>query len=272
MLTQIHHILEKGSGRINEDTLFIGDDIFGVFDGATSLDNVLYDATKTGGMLASSIACSVFSTNCHPLVDLAITANQSIHEKMRFHGVDCTARERLWSTSAAVVRIDKNGIEWLQTGDAFILLIYNDHSYRLLSEKKDHDFDTLSAWKQIAAESVLPIYEALKEQLRQTRCGMNRSYGVLNGEKEAEAFLKTGVESFHDVKEIILATDGLSMPVEKPEKEKNFDLFVEQYLHLGLEGVKDHIREIEKDDPRCIRYPRFKCHDDIAAISIRAMH
>ena len=272
MRTKTQHILEKGSGRINEDTLFIGDDIFGVFDGATSLDNALYDGTKTGGMLASSIACSVFSTNCHPLVDLAITANRSIHKKMQLHGVDCSARERLWSTSAAVVRISEGGIEWLQTGDAFILLIYNDHTYKLLSEKEDHDFPTLSAWKQIAAKSVLPIHEALKERLRQTRRGMNRSYGVLNGEKEAEAFLKTGLESSLGVKDIILATDGLSMPVEKPEKEKNFDLFVERYLRFGLEGLKDHIREIEKEDPRCIRYPRFKCHDDIAAISIQPLH
>jgi serine/threonine protein phosphatase PrpC len=263
------YILVQGSSDINEDTLLLGKDIFGVFDGATSLTGARYGLSKTGGMLASSIACSIFSRNCSSLVDLARGANTAIYEEMRVHGVDLSARECLWSTSAAVVRIQEKGIEWIQSGDSFIILIYNDNSYKVLGELADQDYETLSLWKKEAEHSPFLIHEALREQIKKTRDGMNRSYGVLNGEKEALSFLRSGIEYLADVKEILVFTDGLNVPVEMPEREKNFDELVELYLRLGLQGLQQHIRELEKEDPACKKYPRFKCHDDIAAISIR---
>jgi hypothetical protein len=266
---ETEHILVQGSSDINEDTLLLGADIFGVFDGATSLTGAHYGLRKTGGMLASSIACSVFAKNCLPLVDLARGANNAIFEEMRLHGVDLSARESYWSTSAAVVRIRDKGLEWIQTGDSFIILIYNDNSYKVLGELADQDYETLSLWKKEAEHSSFLIHEALKEQIKKTRDGMNRSYGVLNGEKEAVGFLRSGIEFLTDVKEILVFTDGLNIPVEMPEREKNFDHLVELYLRLGLQGLHQHIRELEKEDPACKKFPRFKCHDDIAAISIR---
>lgn len=266
---ETEHILIKGSSEINEDTLLLGENIFGVFDGATSLNGAHYGRSRTGGMIASSVACSVFSRNCHPLVQLAEGANNAIYEEMLAHGVDLSARESYWSTSAAVVRIKDKGLEWIQTGDSFIILIYNDNSYKVLGELADHDYETLSIWKVKAEDSPFPIHEALREQIQKTRDGMNRSYGVLNGEREAVRFLRSGLEFLDGVREILIFTDGLNIPVEIPEREKNFDTLVELYLRLGLQGLKEHIREIEKEDPRCRRYPRFKCHDDIAAISIR---
>lgn len=268
---ETEHILVKGSREVNEDTLLLGENIFGVFDGATSLNSDRFGRgrNRTGGMIASSVACSVFSRNCHPLVDLAEGANKAIYEEMLAHGVDLSTRESYWSTSAAVVRIKEKGIEWIQTGDSFIIMIYNDNSYKVLGELADHDYETLSIWKQEAENSPLLIHEALKEQIRKTRDGMNRSYGVLNGEREAVRFLRSGLEFLDDVREILIFTDGLNIPVEVPEREKNFDLLVDLYLRLGLQGLKGHIRELEKEDLHCRRYPRFKCHDDIAAISIR---
>ena len=32
--------------------------------------------------------------------------------------------------------------------------------------------------------------------------------------------------------------------------------------------IKDFVRSLEKDDPKCWEYPRYKQYDDIAAISI----
>ncbi len=266
---ELEHILVQGSSEINEDTLLLGNNIFGVFDGATSLNETRYDQSRTGGMLASSIACSVFSKNCFPLVELAKGANSAIFEEMLVQGVDLSARESYWSTSAAVVRIKEKGIEWIQTGDAFIILIYEDNSYKVLGGLADQDYETLSIWKQEAKNSSFLIHEALKEQIQKTRDGMNRSYGVLNGEREAVHFLRSGLEFLDAVKEILIFTDGLNIPVEIPERDKNFDLLVKLYLLLGLQRLKEHIRGMEKEDPHCRRYPRFKCHDDIAAISIR---
>lgn len=265
---KIEHILEKGSGRINEDALVMEKNLFGVFDGATSVDRAFFNMKKTGGMIASNIACSVFSKNHYPLLDLARVANRAILNEMIAHKVDFSARERMWSTSAAVVRIRNHEIEWFQTGDSYIIVIYGDNSFKVFTEKDDHDYETLAMWKSMAKHCSVHIGEALSEQIKKVRLEMNSSYGVLNGEKEAEKFLMTGVESMDKVKRILLFTDGLHIPERIPEKKKNFDDLVTCYLSFGLMGLKNHVRGLEKIDPDCKTFPRFKCHDDIAAISI----
>ncbi len=40
---KIETILEKGSARLNEDTLVVQGNLFGVFDGATSLNKTVFE-------------------------------------------------------------------------------------------------------------------------------------------------------------------------------------------------------------------------------------
>ena len=268
---KIQHILEQGTARINEDCLVIQDNIFGVFDGATSLNSRTFEQGKTGGMIASRTARSVFRQNHFPLPRLARKANQEIMDQMLARGVDISQKENLWSTSAAVVRIKEQDLEWVQTGDAVIILVYEDGSHRVLVDREDHDHETLTLWKKMVKDKspALPaIGQALSAQIRKVRLGMNVTYGVLNGEKEAEPFLNQGTESLEQVRDVLLFTDGLSIPSQTPEKRRDFTSLVEDYLCLGLEGLKTKIREKEKKDPLCHAFPRFKCHDDIAAIAL----
>ena len=100
------HILEKGSGKYNEDSLVMGENLFGVFDGASSLNRDLFDGGKTGGMIAARTAGHEFSKNHFPLDQLGILANQAIRTKMIHENLDMKHRHNLWSTSAAVIRIE----------------------------------------------------------------------------------------------------------------------------------------------------------------------
>jgi len=266
---EINYIHEKGSGHINEDTLLVEKDLFGVFDGATSLDRSLFLKGITGGRIAADTACRVFAGNGASLKALAKTANKKIYDAMVSQGIDCSRRDKLWSTSAAVVRIKENTLEWVQSGDSFLLFLYRDGSYRVPVKIPDHDYETLSMWKKVSGESKVNISCALAGQIKKTRMEMNQSYGVLNGEPAGEKFIHMGFESLAGVEEIVLFTDGLSIPTEIPTPTRCFDDLVDSYRCLGLNGLKDHIRALEAQDPGCRRFPRFKCHDDIAAISIR---
>ena len=266
---RIETILEKGSARLNEDTLVAQGNLFGVFDGATSLNKTVFENGKTGGFIASSAARSVFATNHFPLVTLADTANQAIHQRMIRHGVDLSRKENLWSTSAAVVRIKDNTLEWVQTGDAQIILIYQDNTHEVLVNREDHDYDTLCLWPGRKKNVSSGKDPAISDQIRKKRAEMNLTYGVLNGELHAMDFLNHGRKSLDQVSTVLLFTDGLSIPSEKPAKKKNFSSLVTLYRDLGLAGLKHHIRRIEKTDPECRRYPRFKPHDDIAAIALQ---
>jgi len=263
---KIEHILEKGSGRINEDRLVMGKNLFGVFDGATSLDGACFGDGCTGGGIAADTARQVFSRNHYPLNFLGRSANAAILAKMKNHKVRLNRPENRWSTSAAVVRISDNCLEWLQTGDAFVILIHKDNSHRVLVDQEDHDFETLCLLKKEQNKTLSnPV---LKTQVKKIRSNMNKTYGVLNGDPEAEKFMHTGFAGLDRVQTILLFTDGLAVPSEMPEKKKKFTPLVDLFQRKGLKGLHRHIRQREKQDPNLNRFPRFKCHDDIAAIAI----
>jgi hypothetical protein len=185
------------------------------------------------------------------------------------HGVDLTRKENLWSTSAAVVRIQDNTLEWVQTGDAQIILIYHDNTHEVVVDREDHDYDTLCLWPARGKTGPCGTDTRISQQIRKKRAEMNLTYGVLNGEPHAMDFLQHGGKSLDQVKTVLLFTDGLSIPSEKPAKKKNFTPLVTLYRKLGLTGLKNKIRQIEETDPECRRFPRFKTHDDIAAIAVQ---
>jgi len=267
MKTDMIH--EKGSGRINEDAISFNGNLFGVFDGATSLTRSIYENDKTGGFLASRIARDTFLSNDGPLNDLAHKANTAIYQKMLEQGVNLSDKASLWSTSCAVVRIRKDHIEWVQTGDSLLLLIYEDGRFHIPITDYDHDRETLSMWKNMARSAgEIKIFDLLKDQIRKIRAEMNVKYGVLNGEADYARFLNTGKVPRDHVKHILLFTDGLFLPSAHPEQEPDFQTFVDIFLTGGLKALRDHVRDIERTDPDCKTYPRFKPHDDIAAVSI----
>lgn len=268
MKIKIESIHEQGTGCINEDTLSINGNMFAVFDGATSLTGAIYDGGKTGGYYASRIARRIFKHNNDSLYNLAGKANSAILHKMLKKGVNIFDKTALWSTSAAVIRIKDNTAEWIQTGDSLIMLIYADGSYKIPIKNYDHDMETLLMWKSMAEQTDKPIFEALESQIKKVRADMNVTYGALNGETMYSHFLNSGMENLAGVRHILLFTDGLSIPTNDPKNNDNFDIFVDLFLKGGLHEVRNHVRSLEASDPECRTYPRFKSHDDIAAVSV----
>ena len=261
-------LLEKGSGSLCEDVLFTGDKLFGVFDGATSLVNNRLINGHTGGLLAAQIASTVFQEEKGSLYLSAQKANARIRDAFIRSGLDLQERLSLWSTSMAVVKLGEHSFEYCQTGDAQILLLYHNGEFRVLTPDLDIDRETLLRWKQRAEPENGKIHELLREEIQRVRLEMNRSYGVLNGEPEALDFLVHGEEELDGVSDILLFTDGLFVPRENPLENNDWQSLVELYKAGGLRGVQKHVRERQQSDPRLQQYPRFKVHDDIAAVSI----
>lgn len=265
---KIESVHEKGIGIMNEDTLLIGKDIFGVFDGATSLNKYVDESGNTGGYLASSIARDTFSQDDAPLRELALQANTKIREAMLSIGLDTSDKCNLWCTNAAVVRFSEGYFEWLQIQDSDILVIYLDGSYKLLGTNFNHDKETLILWKKLADEKVEDIRSHLQDQIIKVRRTQNVSYGVMNGEEAMESWLNEGKELLENVAHIILFTDGLLIPKKDIEAPEDFDTFVKLYLEGGLQVVSKFVRDTKNSDPNCWAYPRVKMHDDMGGIGI----
>jgi len=265
-IMRIDHIFDTGSSK--EDSYLIRDNLFAVFDGFNSLDGFDDRNGLTGGLIAATIAKDTFSGNEGTLKNLAMEATRKIREKILDSKIDTKNKDSLWGTIFAAVRIKSNSFEWAQLADSLILVIFKDNSHKLLVEDFDHDGEVLTIWKQLAAQRKENIRKLIAEPLAKLRAKTNETYGVLNGEESVESFLKTGEENLQNVKHILLFTDGLMIPKEDPLGKDDWKLFVDLFLQGGLENVKNFVRNLQKDDPKCWKYPRYKQYDDITAISL----
>lgn len=264
----VSSILEHGSSELNEDVLLEAGDVYGVFDGSTSLDKRRFQDDQTGGLLAASTAARSFQSSHLSLKQTAEKANKKIRLAQLREDIDIKNRHLLWSTSLAVIRLEEDRFEYCQTGDALILLILQDGTHKLVTPDIDIDRDTLMLWKKLRTSDETSQQKALAEQIRKVRLEMNVSYGVLNGEPEAVSFLHHGYVDLTNVSDVLLFTDGLHLPRENPQEEHDWDSFIEIYREGGLQAIRDFVRETQNQDPACHKYPRFKCHDDIAAVAI----
>lgn len=265
---KVSTLWEKGSNGHNEDVLLREGNLFGVFDGATSLTRETFTAGATGGLLAAQTAARAFADEQGNLLHRADKANRLIRSRMLQHDITLKDRHRLWSASAAVVRLNHGQMEYCRTGDSIILLLLKDGSCKLLTPDLDIDRETLQIWQASSQASSSTIHVLLAEQIQRVRLQMNRVYGVLNGQPEAMDFVEHGWASLEKVTDILLFTDGLFLPRKNPETEQDWHAFATLYRQGGLTAIRDHVRALQQQDPSCTIYPRFKQHDDIAAVAV----
>jgi hypothetical protein len=266
---RVETLNEQGSGPFNEDVVLSCGNLYGVFDGATSLERETFtEHGLSGGLLAASIAARTFEEYSGSLVDRADQANQRIAMAQHACGISGNERHRLWSTSLAVLRLGEESFEYCQTGDAMILVLYGNGGHRLVTPEVDIDGDTLTQWHERAEAGATDIYQSLAEQIRRVRLEMNVTYGVLNGEGHALDFLQYGRDSLAGVSDILIFTDGLCLPRRSPRDASAWGELAAIYRCCGLSGLRDHVRRLQQDDPQCRIFPRFKKHDDIAAVAI----
>ncbi len=266
-ISKIERVFEQGSGLLNEDCLTCSDNLFGVFDGASSLVPQLFQG-KTGAWWASRLVSNEFSKNDASLFELGSRANKKLQLQMTAMQVESTDNLHCWSASAAVCRLHDDKVEWLQSGDCQILAISKEGDCRLLTDYHNHDRETLQLWQQLIACDEPEPLKKLRPQIEKVRRQMNQSYGAFNGKAAALDFFRLGSHSLRDIRHLLIFTDGLLPPSEEPNEKPDFCWLAKHYHQGGLQQVMQEIRRLEKTDPHCHRFPRFKQHDDIAAVAI----
>lgn len=262
-------VSEKGSGEMNEDRLVVKENLFCVIDGASSLNGYHDSSGKTGGYLAASVVREKITGGQGTLIETVTNANTAIAEAMIKNNIDVSNTVNRWSASLVAVRIKDETAEWIKIGDCNLLVLNQDGSVKLLGEYHNHDLETLKMWKALAQKKTKNIRQHLREQNRKVRMETNIKYGALNGDNRAISFIQKGEISVKGVKNIILFTDGFLIPKEDPEESEDFFEMVELFRQGGLNMVRQTIRDLEKSDPECWKYPRLKQYDDMAAIVVK---
>ncbi|WP_028553023.1 protein phosphatase 2C domain-containing protein [Paenibacillus sp. UNC451MF] len=285
---KIETISLQGTAEWNEDALVNHERLrmYGVLDGATSLHPYRGPNNETGGHLASRHIQSFLESleeadmpedSLKPLV---VQANARLRSKMLEAGVDVTDKASLWTSGLALIRVHDTYIDFAQAGDCMIAAVYKDGAIRTLSRDQVAHVDLLSkrVWEQGIRQGITKresLWELARPVIVGNKAKMNKpeGYSVLSGEPELADFIEYGRINRIQLKALLLVTDGLFPPAELATRENPaYDAMRELTLQVAEQSLAeyaDKLVRLEREDPDCLLYPRFKVSDDKTGIWIR---
>ncbi|WP_289140781.1 PP2C family serine/threonine-protein phosphatase [uncultured Brevibacillus sp.] len=267
----------KGSGKSNEDAYVISQakHVFAVVDGVSALVPYENEAGQTGGAIAAELVKRQLEALSEEVAlhDSLNMANDALRDCMGKSQIDVTQKEALWGAACAVVRVGEAHIEYAQTGDCMIFVVYADDTVRPLTHLQVNHLESkaFAKWEEGIAQGVgtrAELLERCRDVLIQNRYQANTpgGYGVLNGDASARDFIEYGRVNRIAVKALVLLTDGLFMPRPYGGGEPNWEQTVLPIVHKGLQRYTDDLLALENSDPECTSYVRFKKSDDKTGI------
>lgn len=267
---RINSLSKIGVQLLNEDAILLDNTsgIFGVFDGASSLDAHLLSTKKTGGYIASHAAADIFSQPHNNLTEALESANKHIDSIQKDMEINTSDIARRFSTTAAVVKITQDQAELLQIGDSIIIVIHKDGRAEVPLGYHDHDRGIMRTWRKLADEGKKNIRQLVAKDIVQLRRSANSAYGTLNGDSTMNKFVKTSSINLHDMASILIITDGMFIPKADSGSTDDWNNYVQLYREGGLDKIYSIVRERERSDPELTLYPRYKRHDDASGIAI----
>ncbi len=269
-IQKVTHVNEIGVRAINEDCVLVDEtrQVFGVFDGASSLVKYVSPDGKTGGYLAAAAASNAFARNPLDLKKAMLDANTQIETLHAQASIDTSNNVNRFGTMAAVVKIRDEDAELLQIGDCIVIVINTSGDAHVPLGYVDHDIIAMRKWKEFADQGVTNILERVYDDVLRQRKLANVEYGMVNGDPRLQDHIKTTTISLKDVATILILSDGMFLPKASPDADENWNEYAEYYNKSGLVGLLKTVRDIEDSDPTLTKYPRFKLHDDASAVAI----
>lgn len=292
---RIETLTLQGTTEWNEDALVINEalGLYGVLDGATSLQPYRGPNGETGGYLASRTLKQYFEdltvgdTASDSLLPYVVEANRRLRRQMAEAGIDTNRKEALWTSALAVIRVRDRYIDYAQVGDCMIIAQYEDGTIRVLSRDQVAHMDKIS--KNAREEGIRQgfttreqLWDIVKPILLNNRTQMNtiEGYSVMSGEPEVADFIEYGRINRIRLKSLLLVTDGLFLPSDggaegegaPPVGGRHADAYAELLSRIAESSLETYARELiqlESEDKECQRYPRFKVSDDKTAIWIQ---
>jgi len=274
----------QGSKAQNEDALVCQPEqaLYGVIDGATAVVPYVGSRGESSGFLAAHLIADSFMQNGRqrangslPLDALFRQANADLRAAMVTAKIDLARPEQLWGACAVLVRLGQDHIEVAQIGDAVLALLYNDSSITLATPNQLAAVSRITRGRcREAAErdfaSLSERHAFIRQGLLTNRQLANRpgGYGVLNGQVEAEYFIVSRRIPLHNVKALLLMTDGLAFPGAESDDELGVDEVVKHVQRMGLAAYVNWLLGVEQEDSACRRFPRVKVSDDKTAIEL----
>jgi hypothetical protein len=276
--------ISQGSGRVNEDAVgFIGepDDIQAawVLDGVTGINQ------KGLGLAGSDAQWFVARIDAH-LRDLLPgsremkTVMSDLIDRLIADQAAALARSTMSNAydppAACIAALCRIGSDWhaVRLGDCR-LLAQDRKGFRRIVDFANDDFDHwITAEAQRLREGGVPdikdISQRLQPELFANRRRRNRpgGYGVIEADRACLAFVEH--MPLADPTSALMASDGFFRLVDHYHETSEQELLAQACGKAEVAILYDRLREIERTDPHCEKFPRFKPADDASAIALIA--
>jgi hypothetical protein len=239
---------------VSEDSIVLNEkiNVYGVFDGATPLMPFKDENGMNGAYLASNIFKDYFLglyRSNHSLVEGIMAANRMLRELMEKYKVNQEKYENLWSTCAAIIKIEEEGkISYAQLGDCMIIAEYQTGTVKALTRDtvKDISYRAKAYREELRKQGVnIPDEEYYHDRTHQllfnrSLANMEHGYTVANGKEEVLNFIQHGQVNTSEIKTLLLITDGLFHP--KYSIEETFT----KIQTSGLHAYSNELKQYEK--------------------------
>jgi Protein phosphatase 2C len=215
-----------------------------------------------------------------PAADLVAALVRELEQRQSAAWLDARGADGRETPAAsfALVRLIGSEIEIARLGDCLILLEAADGAVTVM----DHpvlaaiEAETRAALLALRTTGIIDpkqAFAAMLPRLRaERRCrNLPDGYGVLAAEQSCVPMLHVDRISAHDVRRVLLASDGYYRLVDHYNAASDAEL-VRRTAELGADSLLAQLRAIEAADPLATTYPRLKIADDATALLIAVEH
>ena len=258
--------------RANEDGFGVTGAFAWVIDGATGLgDAPLLDAPSDAAWLTAALdlALREAAERAEEVEDpVMLLAEAAQRVELRFRDERSRAPvERYEIPTAAVLlaRFDGERVAMADLGDCALYVRTDGTIARYGGVKSGRDLEQANARKLMAGGSGrTPEVVAFLREVR-NRANTPRGYPIFAPEASCIARARRA-EHVAASGEALLLTDGYEAAID------DYALYTPQTLldaaRVSIRGPLDAMRAVERDDPDCTRFPRFKPSDDATALHL----
>jgi len=266
-------------GEHNEDVATFIEGGAWVIDGATGLTDHTYTSASTDGQWFAQTFDELLRDRIdrnEALSNIVSDSIKDIREKYySIAGSDDIDKVTEPSGAIAIVRPHpETELEFFVLGDCSVVASHPNRTTTDILGKGPREYDkkAIKNLSELVHEgySHKEAFEEIKPMLREHRRLKNTpdGYWGLGFSTEAVDHARTGKFKWGDVRFLSLFTDGFEQIIQV------FDVFCDwsaalNYIETnGVERSLRVLRDIQRSDPNCRRYPRLKPSDDMSLVAV----
>lgn len=253
--------LSRKAHYYNEDRFFIYDNVIGVIDGATGLDE--NDIKPSSASILAGEIKKAFKT----------LKDQSPTTFLNNLSSELSKKKSLTNASAGIsfIRFNDKFLEGYTIGDTTILVVLNNQEIITITQTELSSFDNnaLESLQDISKKLNISIMHArpyINDTLKKNRSLKNQPNGYSVFEPLNNPNFTISHQSFliDEVSKVYIFTDGFEDAYKKLSiiKKEDFNESLDIFNIVKKEVIAF------KNDPQLNKYPRFKKIDDITVIKL----